>query len=115
VISARKQPQALRRLVEQFCLGQNTPTDCHHRVRGEDVRSSQLIIQVHVRQGRRCLSLGQSRSVGTRDLAALGSFIEIGRLEGVRLDSGLIDQGKAARRTGSEHEFGTADHVARQR
>jgi hypothetical protein len=38
-------------------------------------------------------------------------FIEIRGLECVRLDSGLIDQGESARRTGSEHEFGTTDHL----
>ena len=32
-------------------------------------------------------------------------------LECVRLDPGLIDERKTARRAGSKHEFGTADHL----
>src|SRR4029078_13281678 len=37
--------------------------------------------------------------------------VEIGRLECVSLDPGLVDERKTARRAGCKHEFGTADHL----
>src|SRR5664279_6015423 len=49
--------------------------------------------------------------MGARNLAAERAFIDIRGLERIRLDAGLIDQREPARRTGSEHEFGPADHV----
>ncbi|MGB8562272.1 MAG: hypothetical protein WCD83_02515 [Pseudolabrys sp.] len=38
-------------------------------------------------------------------------LIEICGLERVRLDPGLIDQGKPSRRAGRKDEFGATDHL----
>src|SRR5215510_6051783 len=53
----------------------------------------------------------KARGVGARDLPAVRRFIEIGGFERIRLDPGLIDERQAARRAGSKHEFGTANHL----
>jgi len=53
----------------------------------------------------------KARGVGARNLAAVRRFIEIGGLERIRLNPGLIDKRKTARRAGSKYEFGTADHL----
>ena len=112
MIATRKQAQALRRLVEQLCLGKNTPANRDHRIGGQNIGAAQFVIQVHIFQSRRGLGVGEPGGVGARNLAATRGLIEIRGLERVRLDSGLIDQGKSARRTGSEHEFGTTDHLS---
>ncbi len=106
-------PQALRRLVEQLRLRKNAAADSHHRVGGQDKGAAQFIVELHIFQRRRGLGVRQPRCVGARNLAAPRRFIEVRRLERIGLDAGLIDQGKPARRTGSEHEFGTADHHVR--
>src|ERR1039457_1358991 len=49
--------------------------------------------------------------MGARNLAGVRAFVDIRRLDRVRLDAGLIDQREPSRRTGSEHEFGPADHM----
>jgi hypothetical protein len=111
MIAARQQAQALRRFVEQFGLGQNAPADRHHRVGGQDVGAAQFVVEQHIGQRHFRLGAGQPVGIGARDLAAARAFVDIRRLERVRLDTRLIDQREAPGRTGSEHEFGPADHL----
>jgi len=45
-----------------------------------------------------------------RNLTATRALVDIGGLERVRLNAGLINQGEPSRRAGRKHEFGSADH-----
>ena len=111
MIAAGEQPQALRRLVEQLGLGQDAPADRHHRVGGDDVGSRQFLIEPHDRERRLGFRARQPVGAGARQLALLGHLVDVGGAQRVRLDAGLIDERQPARRAGSEHEFGPADHV----
>src|SRR5262245_6260555 len=53
----------------------------------------------------------KARGVGARNFSTVRRFIEIDGFERIRLDPGLIDERQAARRAGSKHEFGTANHL----
>ena len=60
----------------------------------------------------RGIRLGPRQAVGAgaRQLAAPRRLVDVGRTERVRLDTGLIEQRQAPRRTGSKNEFGAAKH-----
>src|SRR5262249_21678873 len=111
MIASRKQTQALRRLVEQFCLGKNTPTDRDNGISGQNKGAAQLIVQIHISQRRRGLGMGKARRVSAWNLAAMRRLVEVRRLQRIGLDPGLIDQGKPSRRTGRKDEFWATDHL----
>jgi hypothetical protein len=113
MIAAGEQPQALRRLIEQFRLRQDAAADGDDGVGGEDVGAFELLIDAH--HGERGVGLGarEPRRAGARQLAALRRLVDVGGTQRVGLDAGLIDQRQPARRAGSKHEFWTADHLNR--
>src|SRR6185437_3328462 len=113
VVAAGEQAQALPGLIQQLGLGQDAAADRHHGVGGEDEGALQLVVELDAGQRGFRLLAGETGGVGARDLAPARRFIEIGGLERVRLDPGLIDERQPPRRAGCEHEFGAADHAGR--
>ena len=47
VVAAGKQPQALRRLVQQIGLGQDASADRHHGIGGEDEGTLEFVVEPH--------------------------------------------------------------------
>ena len=110
VVAAGQKPQALRRVVEQFRLGQDAAADGDHGVGGEDEGALELLIELHHGERRLGLAARQPGGAGARQLAPLRRLIDVGRAQRVGLNAGLVDQRQPARRAGGEHEFGAADH-----
>jgi hypothetical protein len=108
VIAVREQPQALRGLVDQVRLRQDAAADRDHGVGREDEGPAQLVVELHRFQ--RGVGLGPRQPVGAgaRQLAPLRGLVDVGRAQRIGLDAGLVEQGKASRRTGGENEFGAA-------
>ncbi len=72
--------------------------------------AAQFLVQPHGLERRLGLGAREPRRAGARQLALVGHLVDIGGLQRIGLDARLIDQGQPARRTGSENEFGPADH-----
>ena len=111
VIAPRQQPQALRGLVDQIGLGQDAAADRDHRIGGEDEGAAQLVVELHGFERRVGLGARQAIGAGARQLAPLRGLVDIGRAQRVGLDAGLVEQAEPSRRTGSENDFGTAEHA----
>ena len=105
-----EQPQALRRLVEQFRLRQDAPADGDNRVGGDDVGPAQLLVDAHHVERRIGFGARKPGRAGARQLTALGCLVDVSRAQRVGLDTSLIDERQPAWRAGGEHDFGTADH-----
>src|SRR5262249_38761665 len=103
----------LRRLVEQFGLGQNAPAHRNGSVGGEDVGAFEFVVDVHHAERGLRLVARQSRRVSARQLAALGRLVDVGGAERVGFDADLINEREPARRAGSKHQFRAADHLNR--
>ena len=111
MIAPGQQPQALRGLVEQIGLGQDAAADRDHGVGGEDEGAAQFVVELHGFERRLGLGARQPIGAGARQLAPLRGLVDIGRAQRVGLDAGLVEQAEPSRRTGSENEFGTANHA----
>jgi len=111
VVAPGEETQALRRLVEQFCLGKNAPTDRDNGIGGQNKGTTQLVVQIHISERRRGLGMGKPRGVGARNLAAMRRLIEVRRLQRIGFDPSLIDQSKPSRRAGRKDEFWATDHL----
>ena len=110
MIAPGEEPQALPGLVQQFRLRQDAAADRDHGIGGDNEGAAQFLVQPHRFERRLRLGAGKPRGAGARQFALVGDFVDIRGLQGIRLDAGLVDQGEPAGRTGSENEFGPADH-----
>src|SRR5215831_18117052 len=110
MIATRQQPQALCCLVDQLGLRQDAAADRHHGIGGQDESAIDVVIDADPGKRGRGLSISQPVGADARQLAVERCLVDLGRTQRVRLDAGLVDQAEATRRTGSEDEFGPADH-----
>ena len=110
MIAARQEPQALRRLVEQFRLGQDAAADRHHGIGGDDEGAAQLVGAAHASSAASRLGAREPRRVGARQLPLGRDLVDVGRQQLVGLDARLVEQPEPARRAGGEDELGPADH-----
>ena len=97
MITSGQKAQALRRLVEQFCLRQNAPPDGDHGIGGENESAFELFVDAHHRQCGLGLVAREPRGASPRQLALFRGFIDIGRPQRIRLDARLIDKREPAR------------------
>ena len=113
MVAARQEPQALRRLVEQFRLRQDAAADRHDGIGSENERAFQFLVEPQHRKCRFRLAARKPRGAGARQFSALRRLVDIGRTQRVGFDPGLVNERKPARGAGSENEFGPADHLNR--
>ena len=113
MITAGEQPQALRRLVEQFRFRQNAPADGDRRVSGKDVGAFEFVIDAHHAERGFRLGTCEPRGIGARQLAAFWGLVDVGGPQCVGFDPDLINEREPAWRAGSENQFWTADHLNR--
>ncbi len=113
MIAAGQKAQALRRLVEQFRLGQNTAADGDHGIGSENEGAFELFVEPHHRERGLGLVAREPGGAGPRQFAPFRGFVDVRRAQRVRLDAGLVDKREPARRTGSEHKFWAANHLNR--
>jgi hypothetical protein len=108
MITAREQAQALRGLIDQFGLGQDSPADRDDGIGCQHEAAAQVVVELDRFQRSLGLGAGQPVGAGARQFAPLRGFIDIGGTQRGGLDAGLIEQGETSWRSGRENEFGTA-------
>src|SRR5258707_14007455 len=97
MIAARKQPQALRRLVDQLGLRQDAAADRHHGVGGQDEGAVYVVVDPNSGQRRRGLGVSQPVGAYARQLARKWCLVEIGGAEGAVLEARPVDEGNTGR------------------